>query len=114
MIYGCVFLSTGTSTLLKDTDIRLENIGKNQTFPDSFIVHIETKQKQFRCIIDVNKKKQVQFFSNVKFIGYKCFNVPGKCDVNTTVGSVIMDLYYEFEGKSILKENYIMNLLNLI
>lgn len=99
MNYGCVFLSTNTSKQLKDTDIRLENIGKNQTFPDSFIVHFKTKEKDFRCVIDINKKKEVQFFNDVKFIGHKSFNMPGQCDVNTTVGSVVMDFFYKYEGK---------------
>lgn len=99
LVFGSVFLSTNKVVQLKGTDIKLEQIGRNKTFPDNYVFHIDTKGKNFKCVIDFEKRKQVNFLNESKYIGYEAYNVPGQSDVNSTLGYSIMEFSYNLEGE---------------
>lgn len=98
MNFGNIYLSTNKSVQLKATDIKLNFIGKHKTFPDNFLIHVMTKEKTFRFVIDIEKKKSVHFVNTGKFLGYECYNIPGLTQFSTS-GNAIIEFSYDFEGK---------------
>lgn len=109
MNYGNVFLSTNKSVQLKGTDIRLENIVKNNGFPQHFVLHVIIKRKVFKCALDFQQAKQVTFTNNYNFIGYECKNLPAQCDVNSKPGYAVVEFRHNIPGNSVRKVKFPSN-----
>ncbi|RZC38860.1 PPDK N, DUF4137, and/or SBF domain containing protein [Asbolus verrucosus] len=79
--YGNAITNTGDIVPITDSDIAIENLGQNGSFPAAFTVHVRAKRKIYKIVFHVGLKKVAQA-RNEESRGYDLSNATADCDLN--------------------------------